>query len=204
MIPFFATWSRIVMLPQSMIIISQYKLKRNSESEFFVKSSETSFCPVCGGALCSRDRRRRKVILKDGRCIVLFIRRLRCKNCGKIHAELPNLVQPFKHYASSVIQKVLNGHSEDCCAEDSTIRRWLHEFENRRSHMDAALSALLTAFLRKSGNLLSPVSLLTQIQLRRPLDWYPFVTRILVNHGFAASTQFAFCPDGASGKIALT
>ena len=171
---------------------------------FFVRSSESSFCPACGGALRSRDRRRRKVLLKDGQCIVLSIRRLRCKDCGKIHAELPDLVQPFKHYASRVIQKVLDGHSEGCSAEDSTIRRWLREFENSRSHMDAALSALKTIYRRKSENLLSPVSLLHQIQLHRPLGWYPFVTRILVNHGLAAYTRFAFCPDGAHGKIAVT
>ena len=60
------------------------------------------------------------MLLKDGQCIVLSIRRLRCKDCGKIHAELPDLVQPFKHYASRVIQKVLDGHSEGCSAEDST------------------------------------------------------------------------------------
>ncbi len=171
---------------------------------FFVRSSETSFCPVCGGDLRSRDRRKRKVLLKDGQCIVLSIRRLRCKACGKIHAELPDLVQPFKHYASRVIQKVLDGHSEGCCAEDSTIRRWLREFENSRSRMDAALSALQTIYRKKPANLLYPVSLLNRMRLHRPLGWYPFVTRILVNHGFWAYTRFAFCPDGARGKIALT
>ena len=144
------------------------------------------------------------MLLKDGQCIVLSIRRLRCKTCGKIHTQLPDLVQPFKHYASRVIQKVLDGRSEGCCAEDSTIRRWKREFENSRGRMDAALSALQTIYRKKPKNLLSPVSLLTQTQLHRPLGWYPFVTRLLVNHGFADSTRFAFCPDGTHGKIAVT
>lgn len=158
---------------------------------FFVKSNESLPCPLCGGHLISRDSRRRRLIRDDGNSITLQIRRLLCKKCNTLHSELPDIVQPFKHYASSVIQKVLDGRTDDCPAEDTTIRHWIHEFCGVLEEVNAALVSL---WIQKKGipwTLLRQISLLQKIRSRHTGHWYAFVNRMLINSGVGTYTRFA-------------
>lgn len=171
---------------------------------FLVLSNEKLPCPYCGGKLLSRDSRLRKLIHTDGSSRTLRIRRLLCKSCGKLHAELPDIIQPFKHYASEVIQQALDGDPQKCPAENSTIRRWIREFTDSLEALDCSLIALWMHENRKSWNLLKRISLLCQIKEEHPDNWYAFVTRRLINSGFAPHTRFAFCPPGGYGKLSPT
>lgn len=56
-----------------------------------------------------------------------LLRRLRCSHCGRLHLEIPDVMQPQKHYAAEVIRKVEAGELGSCPADDSTIRRWKKE-----------------------------------------------------------------------------
>jgi len=40
------------------------------------------------------------------------IRRLKCKECGKLHRELPDILLPYKHYRSEIIEEALDGKEE--------------------------------------------------------------------------------------------
>ena len=161
-------------------------------------------CPCCGGKLLSRDSRLRKLIHTDGSTMILRIRRLLCKSCGKLHAELPDIIQPFKHYTSEIIQQVLDGRSGECRAENSTIRRWIREFTDALESLEGSLIALWMHENQKSWNLLKRISLLSQIKNEHPHNWYAFVTRSLINSGLATHTRFAFCPMDGYGKLSPT
>ncbi len=60
----------------------------------------------------------------------IWLRRLCCKHCGRLHLELPNLLVPQKHYTAEVIENVVDEVSteEDKSTEDyprqDTMRRW--------------------------------------------------------------------------------
>lgn len=164
----------------------------NDKKEIAIISSEKIPCPICGGKLSGRDSRVRQLIGADGNVMRLRIRRLRCKGCGRIHSELPDIVQPFKHYASAVIQEVLDGNTDGCPAEDSTIRRWRLEFASAVKYIESILISLWMQGHRKPWRLLNPVPLLEKLRGWRPRDWYAFVNRLLVNSGADIYTQPAF------------
>lgn len=168
-----------------------------------VKSNEKSFCPRCGGSLNSRDSRLRKLILPDGTKSTVRIRRFKCRECGKLHAELPDFIHPFRHYSSKSIQNALDRKSNQCPAEDSTIRRWIRTFQKA---MDSIEAALISAWMQETGRpweLIRKNSLLGTIQKQHPEDWLAFVNRRLLTLGFGTYTQFAFCPEPAHDTLFL-
>lgn len=74
-----------------------------------------------------RDSKRRQIILAGGEVQIFQLRRLKCRFCGALHLELPDLFLPYKHYAREVINKAVDGILPDCPAENSTIYRWSKE-----------------------------------------------------------------------------
>jgi hypothetical protein len=160
---------------------------------FFVRSKEESICPFCGGTLTVKDSRDRCCIDDAGCRHTLRIRRLRCKNCHKIHSELPDIIQPFKHYTSSVIETVLDGDESTCPAEISTMHRWTSWFSSSAKQIEGALRSLHIYFNQKPINLLTNTSLLLKIQESGP-GWLKIIMRQLTNSGNFIHTCFAFCP----------
>ncbi|MCL6611609.1 MAG: DUF6431 domain-containing protein [Peptococcaceae bacterium] len=73
---------------------------RTLKKGFFVRSGEQISCPCCNGPLKVCGSRRRKYVNGTGDTIVLVIRRLRCRNCGRLHHELPDILVPYKRYGS--------------------------------------------------------------------------------------------------------
>lgn len=67
-------------------------------------------CPDCGGGLKYYDRVSRMIKVKGGLKKYVMIRRLRCKDCKKLHRELPIDILPYKHYESEIIKGVLEGY----------------------------------------------------------------------------------------------
>ena len=91
---------------------------------FFIQNKDAPVCPICGSIMSGYDHRKRRVIRQDGTSVIYLIRRLHCVRCNKVHAELPDSLTAYKHYAAEVISKVRNGDDSECPADDSTIRRW--------------------------------------------------------------------------------
>lgn len=167
---------------------------------FFIRSYEDSFCPVCYGELEVRSSKDRKLIRGDGRKQIYRLRVLKCKKCRKHHLELPDFIQPFKHYESEVIESALDSDAYCCQAEETTIKRWQQWFDKNYCHMNGILTSIHIRESRNHVNLLLKTSLLQNIR-STGIGWLRAVMRKLFNSGKYSHNQFAFCPDWSSSRI---
>lgn len=111
-----------------MIVINRYAIEYDkARAAYRIISARPSICPDCGQVLSGYDTRKRHAIDGSGAVRWFLLRRLRCSGCGKIHLELPDFIQPQKHYESQVIRETLTGLSDHCPADDSTIWRWRNQ-----------------------------------------------------------------------------
>lgn len=88
-------------------------------------------CPVCGGDLKLYDHVMRIIRMKKGRKDYVYLRRMKCQNCGRIHRELPRHLLPYIQYDKTIVAGVLNGwitpdelEYEDYPCE-MTMLRWI-------------------------------------------------------------------------------
>lgn len=97
--------------------------------------------------------RRRKFIQEGGEKAVLMIRRYRCKNCGRIHHELPDMLLPYKQHIAATFEKVYCKNLWSVCCDDNEIRRlylWLMQvFLSMAASLCSPLPAVGRALLRK-------------------------------------------------------
>jgi hypothetical protein len=92
---------------------------------FFVRSAEKSSCPCCTDLLEVVGSRQRVWYRSSGDREKLFIRRLYCKRCMKIHHELPDMLMPYKRYEAESIEGNVSEPSRiDVATDDSTLFRW--------------------------------------------------------------------------------
>jgi hypothetical protein len=111
-----------------MIIATRYTMEYDESKETYkIRNADAPICPKCGMLLSGYDTRPRHVIDNSGKARWFQLRRLRCLNCKKLHTELPDFMQPKKHYESSLIMDVIADHTNSCPADDATIRRWRKE-----------------------------------------------------------------------------
>lgn len=129
---------------QRMVIVSRYRLvEKTSGNIFSVLSEECLPCPCCGEHLSSIGSRRRKYRKPTSDVIVLFIRRMRCGSCRRIHHELPDFLVPYKRYSAESIEEVVcEGASAAVAVDNSTICRWLGWFSWIVEYMVQCLLAL--------------------------------------------------------------
>lgn len=57
------------------------------------------------------------------RIMYLKIRRLKCRNCEKIHHELPDIIVPYKRHCEETIEDIVAGTDLNVCCYESTISR---------------------------------------------------------------------------------
>lgn len=108
-----------------MVTINDFTIKYDhDEGGYKVTTYETLYCPLCGGRLSGYDTRRRHIVDAAGDTYWLLLPRLRCTNCKSLHVAAPPFIRPKKHYAAAVIADVQAGHTDQCPADNSTIRRW--------------------------------------------------------------------------------
>ena len=65
------------------------------------------------------------MINSDGTKILLTIRRMKCKKCGRIHHELPDCLVPYKRFCVEMISDAVTSHISDSIfsGETSTLIR---------------------------------------------------------------------------------
>ena len=107
-----------------MLIVKRYREKLRPDGMREIYNLDRPRCPDCGGELSGYDRRRRVVLDDRGGASVYLLRRLSCRRCGRLHLEIPDIMQPCKHYAAELIAGTLAGTVKHCPADNSTIRRW--------------------------------------------------------------------------------
>lgn len=111
-----------------MVITNHYVIKCDAaRGTYRIVNKGPLLCPECGQALSGYDTRKRHVIDGSGAVYWFSLRRLRCSGCKKLHLEIPDFIQPKKHYEAKVISNTLAGLSDYCPADDSTIWRWRNE-----------------------------------------------------------------------------
>jgi len=179
------------------IIVSLFELTYNNISGFFaISTTEKSVCPYCSGELVYRDSRARKSENLLGEISHFLLRRLRCQGtCKTLHTELPDIIQPYKHYESAVIQSVIDGSADasTCHADDSTIRRWKNDFKKAEPDIAQRLASVYGRMTDEIAPIGDTRQILEVIKSKCE-RWLAFVMNLLINSGYKLCTQFAFCP----------
>ena len=158
-------------------------------------------CPHCQDELQPYDRRDRKFKDEQGDWKILVIRRLRCRNpqCRRIHAELPDILVPYKRYGVCSIQAVLTGNALAAPAEESTRWRWKDWYIQLRHHFLGVARSIWRHQAEVTRTLLaSPTSIPTFIWNEAVLSLAELV-RLTVNSGNWLTTRSAM----VTGPLAL-
>jgi len=186
-----------------MIIVPKFELKYNDEKGIYTIISLTPCrCPLCCGAVYHRDHKARAVKKLNGEVWHFSLRRLLCDNCEKLHTEIPDIIQPYKHYDSETIQSVLEGgeKAKDCVADNSTISRWRADFSKVEPDIEQRVASVYAQETDETVPLLSPA--LTFAAIRVTIErWLAFVMCLLINAGHKLCTRFAFCPPDTCAKV---
>ena len=185
-----------------MVIVSSYRESYNKEQEYHeIISLEEICCPYCGDSLEYRNSRKRNVYDELRNKAIYLLRRLWCSGCRHLHTEIPDIIQPHKHYSSSVIQDVLSG-GDICAADDSTIRRWRNDFKEAKPDIEQRLKSIYVLETGSHAPLTTGVKTLGSLIKAEP-RWLSFVTKLLICHGHRLCTRFAFCPEPPPDKVAV-
>ena len=178
----------------NLVIISRFELSHNPKTgKIHVVSKENPVCPRCHQSMVFRDTCVRGGLSIEGKCQQYVIRRLECPSCKAVHRELPDILFPYKHYETDVIQSVIVGRADGCAADESTIQRWKRQWRTRKARLLVVLAGLLA---QTSGSVPKLVGRRQDIFLSiRQLHprWLAFVLRLLTAGNVPLYTQFAFC-----------
>lgn len=107
-----------------MVIVERYREAMRSDGVRVIYNLDRPLCPACGGSLSGYDHRRRVALDDIGQPSIYLLRRLWCVRCRRLHLEIPDSIQPHKHYSAQLITGTIFGMVDSCPADDSTIRRW--------------------------------------------------------------------------------
>ena len=126
--------------------------------------------------------RSRKLINNNGEKILLMIRRMKCKKCGRIHHELPDCLVPYKRFCVEMIAEAVTSEISDSTfpGETSTLIRlrvWFKLFHDY-------VSRLREHFLLLYKTDISAIDLKTTGGLQR-------IVRILCNSNLWPQTRLA-------------
>ena len=131
-----------------MIISAAYRLEYSTkENVRYVWVDEEIVCPVCDcTALIKKGWRKRKLILIDEEKIILKVRRVRCKKCGKIHHVLPDIIVPYKRHCLETVEKIVQGNENEVFCEESEVNRiksWWRKMLLHIAMLEATIKSLL-------------------------------------------------------------
>ncbi|MGI6450950.1 MAG: DUF6431 domain-containing protein [Desulfitobacteriia bacterium] len=165
---------------------------------FLVRCTELIPCPCCGNDLKVIGSRKRKSKETGEETKILIIRRLRCKNCNRIHHELPDCLVPYKRYASLSIEQVLSEAQSppDLAADEVTLYRLKKWFRGILPHL---LGGLRSIAIRLSQDPVKEPSVLSQTVHQRighyvgnEPGWLARIVRPIVNANLWVHTRSAF------------
>lgn len=128
----------------------------------------------------------------------LCIERFRCTNagCRRIHSALPDCLVPYKHYASEVIEGVIDDvitpddiESENYPCE-ATMQRWLRWLTINYQYIEGYLRALHIRYRNALSNLKldddilsTSISLLDYVRQSLQDSWLEAILRAIYNSG---------------------
>ena len=134
------------------MIISNYKAIFNKNTERMKAPYRPGQkCPDCHNIMKVRDSKKRGPVATISENKINYqVRRYYCKQCQKLHVELPGDLAPYMRHDVDVIQHAIESNMENSPGvEDSTIRRWRGIFLTKIKRM--AASAGIEAPQKGSG-----------------------------------------------------
>lgn len=127
--------------------------------------------------------------------MVLIIRRLRGKVCGKIHHELPSFLVPYRRHEAQVIEDTIMDKEAPAGVEESTLRRWREWFRSFAPYAAGCLESITHRF----PEIVESSSALPQTVLQRigrfvgsERGWLARAVRSIVNLHLWVHTRSAF------------
>ena len=90
-----------------MLVISAF-IKEVIGELIYIRAKETARCPICNSELRVIGSRHRNVIMPEDGKQTFVIRRLRCRQCSRIHHELPDFMIPFKRHSANAVDKIIS------------------------------------------------------------------------------------------------
>lgn len=120
--------------------------------------------------------------------MTLVIRRLKCKRCGKIHHELPDILVPYKRHGSETIEEIIDEKTDTVCCEESTIRKVKHWFIERVRYFEGCLASVAV----RHGATLAAGSISLLREMKENSGWLKSLVRIVVNSNLWVHTRSAF------------
>lgn len=182
-----------------MCIITEYELEFNAEENYYecINLGETPTCPQCEEDLAYRDSCLRIWRKHYGETFFILIRRLKCNNpdclCG-LHRELPDVLTPYKHYGTEVIEDVVDdvvsvdgGLDNDEIIMDypceKTMNHWKAWVQRNKNDIDGHLKAISYERLGFAESLMeSHISLLDELR-KFGAGWLSTVLTFIYNSG---------------------
>lgn len=175
-----------------MYIITDYTMVYNPRLGYFIidhydyDKSHTNLCPICGDSLTYRDSRPRIYRRYNGQKEHILIRRMRCSRCRCLHNEIPDCIVPHKHYASEIIENVLdqvstpdNKTTEDNPCEQ-TMNRWKAWWLANHSQCIGILNSLFVQFTELFDPWPSVMVWMENLH-KEGCGWFPLIYRLIVN-----------------------
>jgi len=121
------------------------------------------------------------------------IRRLHCPPCNAIHREIPDILFPYKHYETDVIQAAIDGVTDGLAADESTIQRWKRQWRKHEARLLVILLGLLAQTVDGVPRLVDRRRDILSSIRQNHSHWLSFVVRLLTAGNVPLYTQFAFC-----------
>jgi len=134
----------------------------------------TFYCPVCGAITHSNQWKTRSSWSSDDAIRGIPQLQVLCtnENCKKTHVIIPDFLNPFKRYVGAEIEAaVQNNTFEDTYAEESTVRRWKKQFNER---LPDILNLLIRLLMTEYAIMLSLLECSLGLErLRKILNLFP-------------------------------
>jgi len=123
-----------------------------------VRAGEECFCPICVGQMIKRGWRTRFLVWvkpgsKEDDCepyekVCLLIQRQYCKNCNKIHHQLPDCIVPYKRHSLEIIEGIITNEESEKhnLLNEDTIKRILAWWTLLAAYIMAVASSLQLKF----------------------------------------------------------
>jgi len=143
--------------------------------------------------------RERKLRDESGESRRFIVRRLRCKQCEKIHHELPDLMVPYKRYGADIIEEaVLSNAHLTVAVDESTLHRWRFWFFDLVDYWLFILQSLLVQLQEHETTAVDLSS--RQLPAHERIGqwfgvasgWLAKIVRPIANHHFWIHTRSAF------------
>jgi Domain of unknown function (DUF6431) len=136
-----------------------------------------------------------------------MIRRMQCKECERIHHELPDIIVPYKRYEAASIEQVVTEPNPAVAVDESTLRRLRNWFKIWSAYAVGCLSALANRYnlpvKASSKPLQSSLQRIGQF-VGNADGWLARSVRSIANVNLWAQTRSAFLSASSQSTFMLT